>query len=561
MSFDLLNSNDRFSSLSIYTENKFPLTDDEFQTHFGVNPKRDAFFNIPWHNDMVYFMRGEELSQAPQLKEDFPGLILLSFADIPEKYKAFVYPLKEGDIQVVKTLEFIEEVMNEREKIRLLKEAQERSSLLFKEAGQYISELEKKGEERVNPVIEVFLSLENELLQEEKLPQFIEKSAAHFEKLALWDDLTLASLDEIVGRRQEEPHLEVFPLDWMGLPHFLIFKLKSEKKREGYFALSLFLEWLEKYAAFHHDQSREGNDHHNLWHETLSALPLPVALINPLGDLQVYNQRFTKLNIIPRDCLAYQNDEAIEVGRELFKVKKIEVERGEGLCFLYLFFNSERLKSENTTQKDMKSISSQELGIISSSIAHELNNPLAGILAAIGLLELEDWDSDESDALKDMKTSAKRCKTLVEIFLGFSRANDQQQKQGTIREALGQALDLLRFRMIESNIRIEVEVEGGGEPFKRYVNLSLASMILYLVLGEVLTLFNHYRLVLGEDELKTLKTYFKEEADKISLSFPKDFELGNKIAESKLIKYLVDVLGLQLELDQNKLILQDWKLL
>ncbi len=558
MSFDLLNANDRFSSLDIYAEYKFPLTDEEFQTHFGVSPKRGAFFDIPWHEDMVYFMRDEELSQAASLKEKYPGIFLLSFAHVPEEVRQWVYPLAEGDAQVLNTLHFIQGVMRERKKLKILQQAQSQSSLLFKEASLYIGHLEKVGS--MSPIVETFLTLNNDLLKLEKLQDFIYQSQEHFIKIDPWKELKLSSLDEMIDMKKEDDQWELFPLDWMGLPHFLGFRLFPERKREGYFALSLFLEWLEKYAAFHSEDTEEESNL-SLWDEALGQIPIPLALINTHGDLLVYNQRFTKLNIIPRDCLAFANDEAIEVKRELFKVKKIEINRSDGLCYLFLFSNNERLKSEHPQSNSVKSISSQELGIISSSIAHELNNPLAGILAAIGLLELEDWKEDESDALKDMKNSAKRCKTLVEIFLGFSRAKDKQQRQGTIREALGQALDLLRFRMIESNIRIEVEVESASEPFKRYVNLSLASMIFYLVLGEILTLFNHYRLVLREKDLKVLMTHFKEETDKITLTFPKDFDLGDKITDSKLIKYLVDVLGLQMELENNRLTLQDWKLL
>jgi len=160
-----------------------------------------------------------------------------------------------------------------------------------------------------------------------------------------------------------------------------------------------------------------------------------------------------------------------------------------------------------------------------------------------------------------MKTSAKRCKSLVEIFLGFSRTRDQHQKEGPIRNALSQALDLLRFRMIESDVRIEVDIENSNGPFKRYINLSLSSMILYLLLGEVLTLFNHYRLVLGEQSLKILKASYKEEKDRVILTLNHDLELSSKVISSKLIQYLVEVQGLELEIDQNKIILTDWKLI
>jgi signal transduction histidine kinase len=560
MSLDLLSSNDRFSNLDIFVEQKFPLEDEEFLTRYGVRPNRAAFFDVPWHADMVYFMRREEFPQAATLKGRYPGLILLTFEELPSELTPYIMPVKEDSSSVIYLLEFVEKIMHEREKANLLKSAQQQSAHLFKEAGQYVGELEKSSDKSMDPIIKTFLTLDNELLNERQLNDFISKTCDHFSELNLWDDLYLASLDEIVDKQKSEKGWQIFPLEWLGLPHFLAYRISEEQRKRGSLGLALFLEWLEKYAAFNTHQN-VGKENDNLWEEALTQIPIPLALINESGDLLIYNHRFTSLNYSPRECLSLSDEEAVEIQREFYKVRKIEIDKQEGMSYLFLFVNNEQIKSERPNTKDLKSISSQELGIISSSIAHELNNPLAGILAAIGLLELEDWAGEETDALYDMKVSARRCKTLVEIFLGFSRANDKEQRQGTLREALGQALDLLRFRMIESDVRIEVDAEAGSEPFKRYVNLSLGSMVLYLVLSEILTLFNHHRLVLGERELKLLKTSYKEENDRIILSFPKDFELGSKISDSKLIKYLVDVLGLEIDIESNKVILLDWKLI
>lgn len=562
MSFDLLSSGTRFQGLDIFVEQKFPVSNDDFKTHYGIEPRRAAFFDIPWHEDMVYFMRKEELSQASSLKGRFPGLFLLTFEDlesISEELVNYVMPVKETSTAVNHMLELIEGLILERKKVSLLKIAQKQSSTVFKEAGAFIGELDKAGS-GLDPVIETSLSLDNELLSEKSLKSFIEKTRDHFSALNLWHDLNLFSLDEVVEKQGHEEGWEVFPLDWLGLPHFLAYRLNEEQGKRSSLGLALFLEWLEKYAAFNMHQT-VGEESNGLWEEALSQIPLPLALINEHGELLVYNQRFTRLNYSPRECLNLADDEAVEIQKEFYKVRRVSIDKKEGLLSLFLFINNEQLKNEGPTPKNLKSISSQELGIISSSIAHELNNPLAGILAAIALLELEDWQNDEVDALEDMKNSARRCKTLVEIFLGFSRTRDKQQRQGTLREALGQALDLLRFRMIESDVRIEVDVESGGEPFKRYVNFSLGSMVLYLVLGEVLTSFNHHRLVLGAKDLKVLKTLYKEENDRITLTFPRDFEIAGRMEDSKLIKYLVDVLGLEFEIDHNKVIFLDWKLI
>jgi len=560
MTLDLLSATKRFSHLDIFVESKFRISNEELQQKYGFLPKRAAFFDIPWHEEMVYLMREEEFSQSESLKAKYPGLFLLTFKPVPEELKSLVFELKEEATSVYNILDFISSVVRERSKLKLVEEGQKRCSSLFKEAYQYLSDKGKGNDDRFNEIFKLFLTFDSKHFQLENLNRFIEEASQVFSGLCLWEGFGLTDLDEILTKREHDPSYQLFPLDWLGLPHFISYKQTCNDRKESSFVLSLILEWLEKFAAFHPELTN-AEEQHSLWEETMSQLPQALALINYRGDLIVYNQKFTAMNLLPRDCLNLKDGEALEIKGQFYKVKRVELERESEVSYLFLFANEEQLQGEEEGRHKMKSISSQELGIISSSIAHELNNPLAGILAAIGYLELEDWSDEGIDALNDMKASAKRCKTLVEIFLGFSRAKDHQQKTGTMREALGQALDLLRFRMVESGVRVEVDAEVGGEPFKRYINLSLASMILYLVLGEILTLFNHHRLVLGNNELKTLKANYKEENEKITLTFLDAFELEDKILDSKLVQYLLEVQGLEMEIDNKKIILTDWKLI
>lgn len=563
MSIDLLSSNNRFSNLNIYVDTKYPVEDEDFETQFSLRPVRKSFFDIDWSKEnIIFIMRPEEYSQCIPLKEKNSKIFFLSFDPVDEKFRYKICPLSKNPKEIWKTLELIEHIIDEQKKLDIQKKAQGHCADLFKDAGKFLMNKQGAHTDMISKIIEIFLSFDGDLFGEENLENFISNCADCFKELQLWQELKLATIDEVLGLKDEYPKGEVFPLDWLGLDHFLFYQPMEdlEEPRALSFALTLLLEWLEKYVGFHPKLSKI-DAQYSLWEEALAKIPLPLALINIKGDLIVYNHAFTRLNLSPRDCLQYNDEETIEVSGDFFKVNKVDVEKDDLDCFLFLFFNQDMIHSEAPEGQSLKSISSQELGIISSSIAHELNNPLAGILAAIGLLELEDWEAEEKESLNEMKTSAKRCKSLVEIFLGFSRTRDQQQKEGPIRNALGQSLDLLRFRMIESDVRIEVDIEGAGEPFKRYINLSLCSMILYLVLGEVLTLFNHYRLVLGDQSLKVLKASYKEEKDRILLTFNHDIELSSKIISSKLIQYLVEVQGLELEIENNRISLSDWKLI
>ena len=118
---------------------------------------------------------------------------------------------------------------------------------------------------------------------------------------------------------------------------------------------------------------------------------------------------------MPKDCLELSDGDKIDISGEVYRVTRKDFVFNEENFHLFVF---------DSTSEEMKrnSNSSEELGIISSSIAHELNNPIAGILTAISVLELEDnWDEDSMDSLDDMKSAARRCQELIKVFLGFSR--------------------------------------------------------------------------------------------------------------------------------------------
>ena len=279
----------------------------------------------------------------------------------------------------------------------------------------------------------------------------------------------------------------------------------------------------------------------HLWESGLDGIPFPVALMSMTGEVYQHNTLFSKLNLAPVDCMAYKLREKTLINDIPYNVFRKEIHHLDENKILFVFFTeSFFLKGDGNLTP-----TGQELGIISSSIAHELNNPIAGIQAALSLLMLNDEMGEEVKAtLQEMKSGASRCKQLIETFLGFSRANPTRlqttpQEITPIEVCYQQAQNLLRFRTVESGIRFSFEFSKHSE-FRSSVNLSLLTMTFYLILGELMTLYSHQLLVADKNQIeKVIKGELIESSQEIQIQL---HELNiSTLSVSKLIQNLLTI--------------------
>ncbi len=298
---------------------------------------------------------------------------------------------------------------------------------------------------------------------------------------------------------------------------------------------------------------RENSSRNSLWEEVFSLIPLPVSLISNDGELILHNKDFLDLNILPGECLMFADGLEFEKGQNVYKVHRVEL-KNNGDIFHLLSFSS----AEVVLKKKEKAISSEQLGIISSSIAHELNNPIGGILAALSLIELEDWwDEDSIHTISEMKKSAERCKKLVQVFLGFSRASGPNSSFSShdFESAFQQALSLVRFRMIESDVMLEIDMVDTASKYGKEINPSVVAMIFYLILSEIMTSISHRKLVSGESSSSVCGKLYQYD-DRVEIEFDENLDFADRINKSKLIGQLVDMEGLGLYVTSSRLIFQ-----
>jgi two-component system NtrC family sensor kinase len=185
------------------------------------------------------------------------------------------------------------------------------------------------------------------------------------------------------------------------------------------------------------------------------------SIINPLTKMVVATQEIARGDLSHRvavrskDELGYlamsfnqmtanlraANNKLLEWGRTL--EKKVEERTTELTQMQASLIQSEKLAS---------------LGKLAAGIAHEINNPLGGILIYSHLL-LEDIPkkSEHQKTLKKIVKETTRCKDIVKGLLEFARPKEPEMSPVVINDLLDRSLSIMEGQAIFQNIDIRRE--------------------------------------------------------------------------------------------------------
>lgn len=108
-----------------------------------------------------------------------------------------------------------------------------------------------------------------------------------------------------------------------------------------------------------------------------------------------------------------------------------------------------------------------ELGTIGSSIAHQLNNPIGGMLSHIQLLlmDLKTLNFEGRDELvqelREMENGTRRCAEIVRDLLGFSRrADEDEAHEHDLLEIVNQAMKITELQTRSRGIRFKMSTNA-----------------------------------------------------------------------------------------------------
>jgi two-component system, NtrC family, sensor kinase len=128
---------------------------------------------------------------------------------------------------------------------------------------------------------------------------------------------------------------------------------------------------------------------------------------------------------------------------------------------LELFASDLAAQIENTRlqRQLLRSEKLAGVGQLVAGVAHELNNPLTGIIGYSDILQDEVKQEAAQRRLAKLGEEARRMKRIVDSLLRFSRSNPDRAHSSVLRAALQDALQLREYFVRNHDIAIHLNVE------------------------------------------------------------------------------------------------------
>ena len=178
-------------------------------------------------------------------------------------------------------------------------------------------------------------------------------------------------------------------------------------------------------------------------------------------DATLVGPIFTKGRLIGLFILGEKRSEDIYTEDEFSLLEIIFSQAGTSIENARLYKRVQEQMEElkrNQSEQLMQSAKLASVGELAVSVAHEINNPLTGILGFTSLLLSEmPPDDPRTKDLKVIESEALRSRQIVRNLLDFSRSHGSKKEPIDVNEAIRNTLILVRYQAKTSNNKISEE--------------------------------------------------------------------------------------------------------
>jgi two-component system NtrC family sensor kinase len=218
------------------------------------------------------------------------------------------------------------------------------------------------------------------------------------------------------------------------------------------------------------------------WEITFNAFSHPLALLDENYNIIQANNSYIEAAQLTKDSIrgtkCYESllsrsepcenchlSESFELGEQKlkndvltdFRVQSFRIElQPVGVVYFNLYQDLKKKKAlERRVLQNSKTV---ELGTIGGSIAHELNNPLGGILNYLQLI-LMDITSQHPlyDDIKEMEKGALRSKEIVQNLLSFTRKPSIETRDNfDLKQALVKAVKITELQTKSRGVKVDL---------------------------------------------------------------------------------------------------------
>lgn len=146
---------------------------------------------------------------------------------------------------------------------------------------------------------------------------------------------------------------------------------------------------------------------------------------------------------------------------------KVQIKTKDEMGYLSIVFNTmvdalvekDRILMESVEKRIERTEKLAILGRLSSGVAHEINNPLTGVLAFTDILLESLAGTEHEEDLKVIKMETLRCREIVRGMLDFARETTLEKVPANLNKIINEVLVILRNHVSFQNVTIERKLD------------------------------------------------------------------------------------------------------